>query len=87
MGIVYFYVRDYTHRAKFTCQLDGHTSVQTLLHAWHPNFHKCFTMVDCLNGQAPGQILQGQWYLFRLATWAPTSSRSQSFFSRTFMHL
>ncbi len=86
-GIVYFYVRDCTHRAKFTCQLDGHTFVQPFLHGWRPKSHKCFTMVDRFNGWAPREILQGQWYLFRLTTWAHTSSHSQSFLSCAFMHL
>jgi len=52
-----------------------------------PQDCKCFTIVDHFKGQAPRQILHGQWYLSYLATFAWASSHSQSLMSWACIHL
>jgi hypothetical protein len=59
------------------------TFIQPLLCGCCPQDHKCFTIVDHFKGQAPSQILHGQWYLSYLVTFSQALSRSESLMSWT----
>jgi len=60
----------YVHELLLMFRAHESTSIQSLLHGCCPQVHKCFTIVDCLKGHSPSQILHGQWYLSCLVAFA-----------------